>query len=292
MKYVSSIIKTDIDKAQIETGIKEKKSGWSGIRTPVSTALKIILGIIPVFLIFLIWWLLTAGEAESRAISPVILPSPVEVLMAVKTLWFEAELARSLFASTYRIVFGFLFGVVVSLPLGLLMASFSRVKALFDPVTVFLAYLPIPALVPLTMSLFGIDEFQKIMFLALAFVIYLLPLILKAVEDVDNVFIQTAYTMGASRWQVVRRVLLPIAFPRIVNIMRLGFAVGWSYIVLVEMVAAERGLGQIIIVAQRRGPREHIYLVILVIVLVAYITDKLWARLSRYLFPYLYLESK
>lgn len=277
---------------QPEPPIKKKKSEWMGIRTPVSTGLKILLGIIPVFMIFLIWVLLTSGEAESRVISPVILPSPFEVLMSVKTLWFEAELARSLMASTWRIVFGFLFGVVISLPLGLLMASFSRVKALFDPVTIFLAYLPIPALVPLTMSLFGIDEFQKVMFLALAFVIYLLPLILKAVEDVDNVFLQTAYTMGASRWQVVRRVLLPIAFPRIINIMRLGFAVGWSYIVLVEMVAAERGLGQIIIIAQRRGPREHIYLVILVIVLVAYITDKLWARLSRYLFPYLYLESK
>jgi len=170
------------------------------------------------------------------------------------------------------------------------MGSFSRVKAIFEPVTVFLAYLPIPALVPLTMSLFGIDEFQKVMFLALAFVIYLLPLILNAVEEVDNVFLQTAYTMGASRWQTVRHVLFPIAFHRIIDIMRLGFAVGWSYIVLVEMVAAERGLGQIIIVAQRRGPREHIYLVILVIVLVAYITDKLWTRLSRYLFPY--LESK
>ena len=290
MKLWGSRIKTDIDEARSETGIKKKNSGWTGIRTPVSTGLKIILGIIPVFLLFLIWVLLTAGEAESRVISPVILPSPFEVVMSFKTLWFEAELVRSLIASTWRIVLGFLCGVLVSLPLGLLMGSFSRVRALFDPVTVFLAYLPIPALVPLTMSLFGIDEFQKVMFLALAFVIYLLPLILKAVEDVDNVFLQTAYTMGASRWQTVRRVLLPIAFPRIIDIMRLGFAVGWSYIVLVEMVAAERGLGQIIIVAQRRGPREHIYLVILVIVLVAYITDKLWTRLSRYLFPY--LEAK
>lgn len=287
MKLWGPRIKTDIDKARIETGIKKKHNRWTGIRTPVSTGLKIILGIIPVFLIFLIWWLLTAGEAESRVISPVILPSPFEVAMSFKTLWFEAELVRSLIASTWRIVLGFLCGVLVSLPLGLLMGSFSRVKAIFDPVTVFLAYLPIPALVPLTMSLFGIDEFQKVMFLALAFVIYLLPLILNAVEEVDNVFLQTAYTMGASRWQTVRRVLFPIAFPRIIDIMRLGFGVGWTYIILAEMVAAERGLGQIIIVAQRRGPREHIYLVILVIVLVAYITDKLWTRLSRFLFPYL-----
>ena len=274
----------------MEEAPKRKKKEWLGIREPVSTWLKIPLGMIPVFLIFLIWVLLTTGEAESRVISPVILPSPLEVVQSFKTLWFEAELTRSLIASTWRIVLGFLFGVVISLPLGLFMGSFSKIRAIFDPLTVFIAYLPIPALVPLTMSLFGIDETQKVMFLALAFIIYLLPLILKAVEDVDNVFLQTAYTLGASRWQVVRQVLLPIAFPRIIDTMRLGFGVGWTYIILAEMVAADRGLGQIIIIAQRRGPRGHIYLVLVVIVLIAYITDKLWMKLSRYLFPY--LESK
>lgn len=274
----------------MEEAPKKKRKEWLGIRKPVSTWLKILLGMIPLFMIFLIWALLTTGEAEFRVISPVILPSPLEVIQSFKTLWFEAELTRSLIASTWRIVLGFLCGVLISLPLGLFMGSFSKIRAIFDPLTVFIAYLPIPALVPLTMSLFGIDETQKVMFLALAFIIYLLPLILKAVEDVDNVFLQTAYTLGASRWQVVRHVLLPIAFPRIIDIMRLGFGVGWSYILLAEMVAADRGLGQIIIIAQRRGPRGHIYLVMAVIVLIAYITDRLWIRLSRYLFPY--LETK
>ncbi|MCU0287175.1 MAG: ABC transporter permease [Acidobacteria bacterium] len=268
----------------------KKKIEWLGIREPVGTTFKIILGMIPIIMIFLIWTILTTGEPETRIISPLILPSPFEVLQSFKSLWFEAELTRSLIASTWRIVLGFLIGVMAALPLGLFMGSFSSVRAFFDPLSVFLAYLPIPALVPLTMSLFGIDEMQKVMFLGLAFFIYLLPLILKAVEDVDNVFLQTAYTMGATRWQVVRQVLFPIAFPGIIDTMRLGFGVGWTYIILAEMVAADRGLGQIIIIAQRRGPRGHIYLVLVVIVLIAYLTDKLWIKLSRFLFPY--LESK
>ena len=78
-----------------------------------------------------------------------------------------------------------------------------------------------------------------------------------------------------------------MALPQIINTMRLGFGVGWTYIILAEMVAAERGLGQIIIIAQRRGPREHIYLVLVVIVMIAYLTDKLWVRLYNRLFPYL-----
>jgi NitT/TauT family transport system permease protein len=261
--------------------------GWWSIREHLPLAPRIIYGTIPVIVLLILWALLTHGSAESRIISPLILPAPLEVLQSFPTLWFEAELSRSIVASTSRVVVGFLIGWLIAFPLSILMGSFSRIKGLFEPSTIFLAYLPIPALVPLTMSIFGIDELQKVMFLALAFFIYMAPLFVKAVEDVDNVFLQTAYTMGASRWETVRKILLPISLPQIINAMRLGFGVGWTYIILAEMVAAERGLGQIIIIAQRRGPREHIYLVLVVIVLIAYLTDKLWVWLYNHLFPYL-----
>ena len=84
----------------------------------------------------------------------------------------------------------------------------------------------------------------------------------------------------------MRSVLLRVALPDLFQAMRFGFGIGWTYIILAEMVAADRGLGEIIIVAQRRGPREHIYLVLATIVLIAYLTDRLWIRLSRRFFPY------
>jgi NitT/TauT family transport system permease protein len=260
--------------------------GLLSIRETLGTPLKLVLGAVPIVLIFLGWHLATAGAAEERFISPTILPSPGEVVRSFPSLWFQAELSRSAVTSAVRVLEGFGVAWLVAFPLGILMGAFTKVDALFSPVMVFLGYLPIPALVPLTMSLFGVDEMQKVMFLALAFFIYLLPLFVRAVGDVDNVFLQTAYTLGATRWQALRRVLLPVALPRIVHAMRLGFGVGWTYIILAEMVAAERGLGNIIIVAQRRGPREHIYLVLVVIVIIAYLTDKFWVVLSRYLFPY------
>jgi ABC-type nitrate/sulfonate/bicarbonate transport system permease component len=259
---------------------------WFHVRREPGRVAKIVLGLAPILIILLVWAALTHGRAEERVISPLILPSPLEVVRSFHSLWFEAELSRSLVASASRVVLGFGVAILLAFPLGVLMGSFSRVKALFGPLALFGSYLPIPALVPLTMSLFGIDEYQKVMFLALAFFIFLLPLIVKAVDEVDNVFLQTAYTLGATRSQLVRRVLLPIALPQIVTAMRLGFGVGWTYIILAEMVAAERGLGQIIIVAQRRGPREFIYLVLVVIVLVAWLTDRLWLALYRHLFPY------
>jgi NitT/TauT family transport system permease protein len=177
-------------------------------------------------------------------------------------------------------------GVAVAFPLGVFMGSFTKVKAMFQPLAVFGAYLPIPALVPLTLSLFGTGERQKVAFLALAFAIYLLPLVVDAVDTVDAVYLKTAYTLGASKMQVVRKVLLAIAWPDIYQALRLGFGIGWSYIILAEMVDIGRGLGGIIIISQRRGPREHIYLVLLVIVAIAFLTDKIWAWAGKRLFQY------
>jgi NitT/TauT family transport system permease protein len=260
---------------------------WLKIREELKSVQRITLGIVPIIMIFVIWVLLTMGEVEYRVLSPLILPAPLDVLKSLHDLWFKAGLSRSIIASTSRVIGGFIVSLLIAFPLGILMGAFSKVKALFDPLVIFGAYLPIPALVPLTLSLFGTEEFQKIMFLSLAFLVYLIPLFVKAVEEVDDVYLQTAYTLGATKWQTVRHVLFGIAAPRIFQSMRLGFGIGWTYIILAEMVAANRGLGQIIIVAQRRGPREYIYLVLVVIVIMAFITDKLWVLLGRKLFPYL-----
>lgn len=260
---------------------------WLGIREEVPFWLKCVLGAVPIVVLLAIWWLLTgSGPAEQRIISPTILPSPLEVIQSFRSLWFERALTRNVAISFLRVLAGFIVAVGIAFPLGVLMGSFSKIKAMFNPLAVFGAYLPIPALVPLTLSLFGTGEKQKVAFLALAFIIYLLPLIVDAVDDVDDVYLKTAYTLGARTFQVVRKVLLAVSWPNIFHAMRLGFGIGWSYIILAEMVDIGRGLGGIIIMSQRRGPREHIYLVLLVIVLVAFVTDRLWAWIGKVLFPY------
>jgi len=260
---------------------------WLRIREEVPAWMSWVLGVIPIAGVLALWWLVTAGAtAESRMISPTILPSPLEVLRSFPSLWFERALTRNLFVSLGRVIGGFAVGVAIAFPLGLAMGAFTKIKVMFNPLAVFAAYLPIPALVPLTLSLFGTGEGQKVAFLAMAFSIYLLPLIVESVDAVDDVYLKTAYTLGASKLQTVQKVLLAISWPNIYQSLRLGFGVGWSYIILAEMVDIGRGLGGIIIIAQRRGPREHIYLVLVVIVALAFLTDRLWAAVGRKLFPY------
>jgi ABC-type nitrate/sulfonate/bicarbonate transport system permease component len=257
--------------------IREEVPGW----------LAVVLGVIPILLLLLAWTIVTAGhEAEQRIISPTILPSPLEVVRSFGSLWFDRALTRNLFVSLGRVVEGFALAVAIVFPLGVLMGAFTKVKSAFTPLSVFGAYLPIPTLVPLTLSLFGTGELQKVIFLAIAFAIFLLPQIVAAVDTVDDVYLKTAYTLGASRQQAVTKVLLAISWADIYHALRLGFGVGWSYILLAEMVDIGKGLGGIIIISQRRGPREHIYLVLLIIVAIAFLTDKTWVAVGRRLFPY------
>ena len=260
--------------------------GFLRIREPLSAWKAVLLGLLPVVALLALWAFVTTGAPEERVISPTILPSPSEVVQSFPLLWFDRALTRNLAVSFTRVVQGFALAVAISFPLGVMMGAFTKVKAAFTPLTVFGAYLPIPTLVPLTLSLFGTGELQKVMFLALAFGIYLVPLFVAAVDAVDDTYLKTAYTLGASKSQAVSRVLLPISWPDIWQAMRLGFGVGWSYILLAEMVDVGRGLGGIIITSQRRGPREHIYLVLVIIVAVAFLTDKLWAIVGRFLFPH------
>ena len=265
--------------ASVQTGllrIREDLPAWQAW----------LLGIIPVAVLLLAWMAVTTGAAEERIISPTILPSPAEVVASFPQLWFERELTRNIGVSLLRVIEGFALAVAIAFPLGVLMGAFTKVKAAFTPLTIFGAYLPIPTLVPLTLSVFGTGELQKVVFLALAFTIYLVPLFVAAVDAVDDTFLKTAYTLGATKSQAVGRVLLPISWPDIWQAMRMGFGVGWSYILLAEMVDMGRGLGGIILSSQRRGPREHIYLVLVFIVVVAFLTDRLWAVVGRWLFPY------
>lgn len=257
------------------------------IRGTTSGGASIILGAIPLLVIVGVWWYLTRGAVvEERIISPVTLPSPGEVIQAVPSLISRANLLDGILASFRRVAVGFLIAVAVALPLGIAMGSLGRIKTMFTPIAVMGGYLPIAALVPLTLSWFGTGEEQKYVFLAVAFFVYLLPLVVEALDKVDEVYVQTAYTLGAGRWQLIAKVLFPIAFYDIWQGMRLAFGVGWTYIILAEIVFSEAGLGQIITIAQRRGPREHMYLVIVVIALLAWLTDKLWGLVGRWLFPY------
>jgi ABC-type nitrate/sulfonate/bicarbonate transport system permease component len=237
------------------------------------------------------WWALTRGkDDEDRILSPVTIASPAETFATFPSLWFERELSLNTVATLRRVALGFGLAALVGVPLGVLCGCFPRVRAFFSPLAVVGRNIPVAALVPLSFSLFGIDEFQKIMFIFVACVAFIVTDTARAVGDVSDRYIDTAYTLGASQWQIILKVLMPLAMPSIFNSLRLLFGIAFGYIMLAEVIQTDTagGLGSIINNSQRLGPREHILLVLMIIPIVALLIDRLLFWIQRQLFPYQY----
>jgi len=254
-----------------------------------------MLSLLVVVLILLAWYLATrpwwGPGGEERAIDRLALGSPEEVFGSFASLWFDRALMRNLLASLWRVLQGFGLAVAVGVPLGILCGAFPRVDALFAPLSLFGRNVPIAALVPLTMLFFGIGEGQKVAFIFIACVAFVVFDASRAIMAISDAYLDTAYTLGANRRQILTKVLIPLAMPDIFNSIRLLFGLAFGYIILAEIVNAEFGLGKLILTSQRRGPQEHVYLILLFLTLVAYLLDRGLYAMQRLLFPYRYGRS-
>ncbi|MFM8579851.1 MAG: ABC transporter permease [Planctomycetaceae bacterium] len=259
-------------------------------------------GVTAIACVLALWFVATAdgmrlgaeSEAkgpETRLISPATLPSPGETLRAVPKAFGERKLVANTLVTLRRVALGFGLAALSGVPLGVLAACFPAVRAFVAPLTIFGRNIPVAALIPLTFFFFGIGEFQKVMFLFIASVAFVVGDTAAAVMDVPERYVDTARTLGASRLQIILKVLAPLAAPAIANSLRLLFGIAFGYVMLAEVVKLggdTGGLGDLINVSQRRGDRESILIVLVLIPLVAYAIDRMLWWLQCDLFPYRY----
>lgn len=270
---------------------RRRRGEWFVLRKPAPRWQAVLLGMLCIACCFGIWWLVTRGEAEQRLLSPTVLPSPAETFRTFPTLWFDRALTRNTLVTLRRVVLGFALAAAIGVPLGVLCGCFSRLAAFFAPLTLIGRNIPIAALIPLTFSLFGIGEQQKILFIFIACVAFVISDTAGAIANVGGQYVDTAYTLGARRRQIILKVLVPLAMPNVFNSLRLLFGLAFGYIMLAELVkfgGEAGGLGDIIITSQRRGNREHILLVLMIIPLIALALDRLLFTIQRGLFPHRY----
>lgn len=251
-----------------------------------------LIGALALALVVLAWWLATMGaEVEDRLISPVILPSPLEVIRSFPVLLNERALLQSIAATLKRVMIGFGLAALIGVPLGILAGAWRVIESAGAPLALFGRNLPVAALIPLTILWFGIDETQKVMFIFIACVPFVYSDTVSAITGVPDRYVETAQTLGARPWQAITKVLVPLALPEIYTSLRHLFGLAFGYIMLAELINAEHGLGFLLMASQRRGLSEHIILILIIIGLLAYGIDRVLLWFQRGLFPHRVVEE-
>src|SRR4029077_18781924 len=239
----------------------ESKPSLFALRLPPPPMSRRLVGVGAMGVVVLLWWIATYGTgAENRLISPVILPSPAEVIRSFPSLLNDRALVQSIAATLKRVLVGFGLAALVGVPLGIAAGSWRVVEAAGAPLALFGRNLPVAALIPLTILWCGIDETQKVMFIFIATVPFIYSDAASAIASVPDRYVETAQTLGASSFQIVGKVLVALALPDIYNSLRHLFGLAFGYIILAELINAEHGLGYLLMATQRPGFSEQITL--------------------------------
>jgi len=189
-------------------------------------------------------------------------------------------------ASLQRVLLGFLFGALVGIPLGYAMGLTNWARGWFDPIVEFMRPVPPLALIPLMIIWFGIGEQSKVILLFLAALWIMTIAARSGVSGVAISKVHAAYSLGASKWQILRKVIIPNSLPEIFTGARVAMGVCWGTVVAAELVAAEKGLGMMIMVASKFQLTDIVIVGIILIGVIGFLIDIGIRGLETWLVPW------
>jgi taurine transport system permease protein len=234
----------------------------------------------------LLWWAAAAWEV----VPALFLPSPASVVhrfwLTLANGFADATLLQHAGASVARVFSALLLAIVIAVPVGIGMGLSPVLRGIFDPIIE--AYRPIPPLayLPLVVIWFGIGEGAKVLLIFLAIMPAIALSTAAGVRSVPVERINAARSLGASRAQILRHVILPNALPEILVGTRIGLSVGWSTLVAAELVAATRGLGFMIQTASNFLVTDVVLVGIVTIAAIAFAMEFAMRTLERRLTPW------
>ncbi|MEY2334190.1 ABC transporter permease [Acidithiobacillus ferrianus] len=219
--------------------------------------------------------------------SALFLPSPERVFKSFER-WTASNLWEDTYISAYRVVSGFLLAAVIGVPIGIYIGTFKMVEAMLQPINDFIRYMPASAFIPLVLLWIGIGESAKISIIFIGVFFQIVVMVADAVRNIPQKYIEAAYTMGAKKGEVLNHVIFKGAAPDIFNILRVNMGWAWTYLVIAEMVAADRGLGFAILQAQRFMDTPKIFVGIIIIGILGLLFDLSFRIMHRIFFVWSY----
>ena len=264
---------------------KEKKYKQSSIKSTtfwriaenIPQSLSWTLTSLSIILPIALWILIS----RYSGIDSIFLPSPNDVIEAFNRLWTKGYLTQDIVASFTRVSLGFLLSAIVAVPLGILMGTFASIRSLFEPIVGIVRYMPAPAFIPLLIIYLGIDEAPKIALIFIGTVFFNILMIMDSVKFVPQDLIETTYTLGGTRSQVLLGVITPYIIPRIIDTFRVNMAASWNLVVVAELLAASEGLGKRILLAQKFLKTDEIFACLIILGLIGFLLDLCFRLLLR-----------
>lgn len=215
------------------------------------------------------WWL-AATLADSTDF-----PTPIAVARTIVTGFREQGLLLDVRLSALRVLIGVAIGSLLAVPLGFALAWYRPLRLMFDPLVSFFRALPPIALIPLIIAYLGIGDVARLTLLTYAAFFSAVIVVYESVASVDDIYVRAGRAMGASPFELFRRVVVPYTVPQVFVAVRVALGVCWATVVAAELIAAQRGLGALIQQAGNFQRYNQIYAGIVMIGLVALVMDRL-----------------
>ncbi len=229
-------------------------------------------------LVFLAIWELVC---RTGLVDPIFLPPPSTVLAKGWAMAEQGTLLGQVLASARRVMTGFLADALVAIPLGIVLGTSTYARAAFDPLLSFLRPLPSMSWIPLSLLWFGITETQKYSIVFMGTFAPALVYVIEATRNIDPLLIRAAQNLGASRWQVMKEVILPGSLPQILSGMKVILGLAWTCVISAELVAAREGLGFLIMNGKEFFQTEVVVLGMVLISVTVLITDFVFRQIEH-----------
>ena len=253
------------------------------LREEIPQPIYALSGIVFISVVLLVWATITYGGF----VSPLFLPTPTAVVHEGIRQIRVGILLPDMWASIYRIMVGWFIATLLALPIGVLMGNFRFFEGFLEPFVDLVRYMPVVALVPLTILWVGIGDEQKFLILFIGVFFQEVLMIMNNVKDVPMDLLRIGYTLGLTQREVLWHIVVPASMPGIWDTFRITVGWTWTYLVVAELVAARNGLGRRIMEAQRYLATETIIFGILVIGLLGLITDLTFKILYNHFFKWM-----
>jgi len=226
-----------------------------------------------------------ANATEFEKVYP-NLPPPNRVVKSYPSLINDDKLFSNALQSIWINLQGYVWAVLICVPLGFLIGLLPLFRGLFSKQIDAIRYLPLSALVGLFVAWFGIESQMKVAFLAFGIIVYLLPVIVQRIYEVQDVYLKTVYTLNATDWQTIKSVYFPSVMSKVMDDMRVLTAISWTYIIIAELINRQGGIGSLIFIKARQGRLDKVFAILIVIVIIGFLQDQIFKLIDRTLFPH------